>query len=137
MPPSRVLGIAKLKCLNYLIRTFGVRNMLPTLLGDGGRDAVENGAYDAALEHFEKGLVAEPGNVDLLLAFADLLPYDRFALRFEPADLKRLPALLRALRPRRLALALLGGAPAEHVRRVARARRDALPAGGRAPSRAP
>ena len=35
----RVLAIGKLKCLNYLIRTFGVRNLLPTLLGDGGRDA--------------------------------------------------------------------------------------------------
>jgi hypothetical protein len=31
----RILGIAKLKCLNYLWRTFGVRNQLPTLLGNG------------------------------------------------------------------------------------------------------
>ena len=31
----RILGIAKLKCLNYLWRTFGVRNQLPTLLGEG------------------------------------------------------------------------------------------------------
>jgi len=31
----RILGIAKLKCLNYLWRTFGVRNQLPTLLNEG------------------------------------------------------------------------------------------------------
>ena len=30
--PGRVLAIGKLKCLNYLVRTFGVRNLLPTLL---------------------------------------------------------------------------------------------------------
>ena len=30
-----IRGIAKLKCLNYLWRTFGVRNQLPTLLTDG------------------------------------------------------------------------------------------------------
>jgi len=29
LPSTHVLGIAKLKCLNYLIRTFGVRNLLP------------------------------------------------------------------------------------------------------------
>ena len=31
----KILGIAKLKCLNYLWRTFGVRNQLPCLLNDG------------------------------------------------------------------------------------------------------
>ena len=41
--------------------------------GDWGRYAVEAGDYVDALEHFEKGLVANPGDVDLLLAFADLL----------------------------------------------------------------
>ena len=30
--PVRVLAIGKLKCLNYIVRTFGVRNLLPTLL---------------------------------------------------------------------------------------------------------
>jgi hypothetical protein len=35
LPATNVLGIAKLKCLNYLIRTFGVRNLLPVLLKDG------------------------------------------------------------------------------------------------------
>lgn len=33
--PVRILGIAKLKCLPYLQRTFGVRNLLPTLLAEG------------------------------------------------------------------------------------------------------
>ena len=36
--PVRVLAIGKLKCLHYLVRTFGVRNLLPTLL-EGGREA--------------------------------------------------------------------------------------------------
>ena len=31
------------------------------------------GRYDDALEHFEKGLVADPGNIELLIAFAELL----------------------------------------------------------------
>ena len=35
IPPVRILGIAKLKCLGYLMRTFGVRNLLPTLLAEG------------------------------------------------------------------------------------------------------
>ena len=47
-PGARVLGIAKLKCLNYLIRTFGVRNLLPTLLDKGAS------AYLAATERFFK-----------------------------------------------------------------------------------
>ena len=34
----RVLAIGKLKCLNYIVRTFGVRNLLPTLL-EAGREA--------------------------------------------------------------------------------------------------
>ena len=38
-----------------------------------GRYAVENKDYLVAKEHFEKGLVASPGDVDLLLEFADLL----------------------------------------------------------------
>ena len=33
--PCRVIGIAKLKCLCYLQRTFGVRNMLPLLVDKG------------------------------------------------------------------------------------------------------
>ena len=33
--PCRVIGIAKLKCLCYLQRTFGVRNMLPLLIDKG------------------------------------------------------------------------------------------------------
>ena len=36
--PVRVLAIGKLKCLHYLVRTFGVRNLLPTLL-ESGREA--------------------------------------------------------------------------------------------------
>jgi len=38
-----------------------------------GRYATENGDLVVAKEHFEKGLVADPTNVDLLLEFADLL----------------------------------------------------------------
>ena len=41
--------------------------------GQWGRYAVENKDYLVAKEHFEKGLVASPGDVDLLLEFADLL----------------------------------------------------------------
>ena len=33
--PVRVLAIAKLKCLRYLVRTFGVRNLLSVLLEHG------------------------------------------------------------------------------------------------------
>ena len=35
LPSARVLRLAKLKCLRYLARTFGVRNLLPTLLSGG------------------------------------------------------------------------------------------------------
>jgi tetratricopeptide (TPR) repeat protein len=38
-----------------------------------GRYAVQNKDYLVAKEHFEKGLVAAPGDVDLLLEFGDLL----------------------------------------------------------------
>ena len=48
IPGARVLGIAKLKCLNYLVRTFGVRNLLPILLEKGAP------AYLAATERFYK-----------------------------------------------------------------------------------
>ena len=37
----RILGIAKLKCLNYIWRTFGVRNQLSSLL-NGGVDTYLN-----------------------------------------------------------------------------------------------
>ena len=46
VPATRVLGIAKLKCLNYLFRTFGIRNQLPCLLKQGPR------AYIARTENF-------------------------------------------------------------------------------------
>lgn len=42
----RVVGLAKLKCLPYLQRTFGVRNLLPVLLEQGG------GAYLERVEGF-------------------------------------------------------------------------------------
>ncbi len=45
----------------------------PRPYGEWARLAAENGDYDAAREHYEKGLVADPGNVELLLGFADLL----------------------------------------------------------------
>ncbi|KOO21502.1 RNA ligase [Chrysochromulina tobinii] len=48
LPGARVLGIAKLKCLNYLMRTFGVRNVLPMLIDRGAA------AYVAATERFLK-----------------------------------------------------------------------------------
>lgn len=48
VPGARVVAIAKLKCLNYLVRTFGVRNLLPTLLDRGAP------AYLAATERFYK-----------------------------------------------------------------------------------
>ena len=48
LPGARVLGIAKLKCLNYLIRTFGVRNQLGMLIDRGAA------AYVAATERFLK-----------------------------------------------------------------------------------
>ena len=48
VPGARVIGLAKLKCLQYLIRTFGVRNLLPTLLDKGAP------AYLAATERFFK-----------------------------------------------------------------------------------
>ena len=35
IPSAEILGVAKLKCLNYLVRTFGVRNALPTLRNKG------------------------------------------------------------------------------------------------------
>ena len=47
-PAVRILGISKLKCLNYLIRTFGVRNQLGTLLERGPA------AYLASTERFLK-----------------------------------------------------------------------------------
>ena len=45
---TRVIGIAKLKCLRYLQRTFGVRNMLPLLLDKGPT------AYLEGVERFFK-----------------------------------------------------------------------------------
>jgi len=35
VPQTQIESIAKLKCLRYLMRTFGIRNNLPTLLGSG------------------------------------------------------------------------------------------------------
>jgi len=99
--------------------------VVPRPYGDWGRYAVENGDYDAALEHFEKGLVAEPGDVELLLAFAELLEdhYDnpdraaKLALealtwleRQEPQDerlLKAVERLLSKLDPKRRTLTRL------------------------------
>jgi tetratricopeptide (TPR) repeat protein len=46
-----------------------------------GEYAVAAKQYEAAREHFEKGLVESPGDVDLLMAFADLLEE-----RFDDAD---------------------------------------------------
>ena len=48
VPGAKVVGLAKLKCLHYLVRTFGVRNLLPTLLDKGAA------AYLAATERFYK-----------------------------------------------------------------------------------
>lgn len=36
--PMKIVEVAKLKCLNYIVRTFGVRNLLPVLL-EQGKDA--------------------------------------------------------------------------------------------------
>jgi tetratricopeptide (TPR) repeat protein len=44
---------------------------------DWGRYAAENKKFLAAKEHFEKGLVASPDDIELLMAFADLLS-DKF-----------------------------------------------------------
>ena len=46
LPGVRVLGLAKLKCLRYLVRTFGVRNQLGVLLDRGAA------AYLAGTERF-------------------------------------------------------------------------------------
>jgi hypothetical protein len=43
-------------------------------------------------------------------AFADLLPYEQFSLRYGLSDLKRLPALLRAIPPRMLCTLRANGA---------------------------
>ena len=43
---------------------------------DWARYAVERGDKDQALEHFEKALVEEPENVEMLLAFAEFLADD-------------------------------------------------------------
>lgn len=45
------------------------------------RYALERREYEIASEHFEKGLVEDPGNMDLLVEFADLL-----ATRFKNTD---------------------------------------------------
>lgn len=46
---------------------------VPRPYTDWGRYATMNGDVDIAMEHFEKGLVADPGDVELLMSFADLL----------------------------------------------------------------
>ena len=48
VPGARVIAISKLKLLNYLVRTFGVRNQLPVLLDKGAP------AYLAATDRFFK-----------------------------------------------------------------------------------
>ncbi len=90
---------------------------------DWGRYAAANKDYLSAKEHFEKGLVASPGDIELLMEFADLLAGhyknpDRaaklvmealhFLERLEPLDEKRIrdaERLLSKLDPRRRTLA--------------------------------
>ncbi len=47
--------------------------LVPKPFATWGRYAIQNGDFLVAKEHFEKGLVAAPTDVDLLLEFADLL----------------------------------------------------------------
>ncbi|KAL1500123.1 hypothetical protein AB1Y20_012796 [Prymnesium parvum] len=58
-PRCRVLAIAKLKCLCYIQRTFGVRNLLPVLLRDGAAAYLERVKrfyqnWQVPLEHRER-----------------------------------------------------------------------------------
>jgi tetratricopeptide (TPR) repeat protein len=77
-----------------------------------GRYAVANKKYAAAKEHFEKGLVATPDDIELLIAFADLLSGEfknedravklvlealHFLERRDPVDEKRMTEVERLL----------------------------------------
>ena len=124
--PVRVLAIGKLKCLNYIVRTFGVRNLLPTLL-EAGRDAylhrVERffGNWQLPPEHRQRLAAVLAGwatEVSLLsapelarLKGGSYLEFLEPYLAGEGREREHVPAALAPLRAYGLLLLNLSGAP--------------------------